>query len=469
MQWMIGDGAPRVFHATSVLLYVGVCLALFGVCRRILPFVGAWVATAFFAVHPVHVEAVANIVSQAELLAALWSIIALGIYLRARVHGRAPRPLELAAIVVLYAAAFLSKEHGVMLPAVFLAAEATVVRDRRSLRERARVLFPVGAALVVVAVALVAIRSMVLGSFIGEQMLVEVPPLARIWTMLGIVPEWVRLFLWPARLSADYSPNAVPVLTEPSLAVIPGVLVLLAGAAILIAAFRHARPAAFGLSWALIALAPVSNLFSVLVIAERTLFVPTAGVCVALGWGFARVLDWARPSTARANPSWMPASLWGVAVVLLALGTWRSARRQLVWKDNATLFAQMVNDAPMAYRAHYLYGISLFEQGRPAEGERELRTAIALNDVDSDPRNYLATQYRMAKLYAQAIPLYREALRLRPTRPDSRYGLAHALLETGDLAGARAQVDSGLAGGQMKGYFEALRELIEQRTQAPHP
>jgi protein O-mannosyl-transferase len=466
IEWAMGGGKPWLFHATSVLLYTMVCVALYGVARRILPAAGAWTAAAIFAVHPVHVEAVANVVQQSELLAALWLVLALLLYLRARSFGRAPNALEIGAILLLYAASFLSKEHGFVLPAVLLAAEGTVVRDERPFRVRVRALVPVGIALASSAVALIALRSVVLGSLIGEQMVVEMTWPTRIWTILGIVPEWVRLFLWPAHLSADYSPPTVRVLTAPSSAIVPGILVVLVGMALVVIAMRRAKALAFGMLWAMISIIPVSNLFSGFLIAERTLFVPSAGVCLALGWLFARLLEEAAKGSLRAPPRRVAGIAWTALIAILAVGSWRSARRQVVWKDNQTLFAQMVQDSPMGYRAHYLYGTSLFAQGRMADGERELRMAIALNDVDSDPRNYLATQYRMGKLYAQSIPLYRDALRLNPYRPDSRYGLAHALLETGDLAGARIQVDSGLAGGQLKGYFEALLKEIEKRQQS---
>jgi tetratricopeptide (TPR) repeat protein len=146
-----------------------------------------------------------------------------------------------------------------------------------------------------------------------------------------------------------------------------------------------------------------------------------------------------------------------VVAMMAVLGVWRSDVRNPVWRDNLTLFTQTVQDAPLSYRAHYVYGSELFNVGRPKEGERELRRAIALARNDSDPYDFLATKYREAKLYAPAIPLYRTALEIRPTRPDARYGLALSLLETGDARGALAHADTGLAHGQLKSYFDWVR------------
>src|SRR5437879_9826599 len=66
----IGHGIPVPFHAANILLYALVSVFVFLLARRLLPLWAAWLAAALFAVHPVHVEAVANVVGQSELLVA---------------------------------------------------------------------------------------------------------------------------------------------------------------------------------------------------------------------------------------------------------------------------------------------------------------------------------------------------------------------------------------------------------------
>ena len=62
--------------------------------------VAAWVAAALFAVHPVHVEAVANVVGQSELLVAVGVLGATILYLRDRREG----PLRARTAVAIVAA-----------------------------------------------------------------------------------------------------------------------------------------------------------------------------------------------------------------------------------------------------------------------------------------------------------------------------------------------------------------------------
>ena len=68
LQWKLGGGAPWIFHATNMALHALVTGLVFLLARRLMA--PAWAATAaiLFAVHPVHVEAVANVVGISELL-----------------------------------------------------------------------------------------------------------------------------------------------------------------------------------------------------------------------------------------------------------------------------------------------------------------------------------------------------------------------------------------------------------------
>jgi len=64
------------FHAVNLLWHAGVAVAVAALARRWTDDAGALVAGLLFAVHPLHVEAVANVVGRAELMAALFTVLA---------------------------------------------------------------------------------------------------------------------------------------------------------------------------------------------------------------------------------------------------------------------------------------------------------------------------------------------------------------------------------------------------------
>ena len=87
LQWVVGGGAAWVFHLTNIVLAVATALAVYWMALALLPPIGAWLAAALFAVHPVHVEVTGNMVGQAELMVGLSLVVAIGLYLRRRRDG----------------------------------------------------------------------------------------------------------------------------------------------------------------------------------------------------------------------------------------------------------------------------------------------------------------------------------------------------------------------------------------------
>ena len=123
---------------------------------------------------------------------------------------------------------------------------------------------------------------------------------------------------------------------------------LLGLTATLVWSWRRHPVIAFGILWAALALFPVSNLLipTGILLAERTLFLPSLGAMLAIGGAAAALLP-ALQRFGHARRSIVFAALW---LVVLA-GLVRSALRQPVWRDNQTLFAQTALDAPRSYKA----------------------------------------------------------------------------------------------------------------------
>lgn len=461
LQWAIGGGAPWMFHLTSVALYAVLCAIVLAFMLDLLGPIAAVIAATLFAVHPVHVEAVGNVVGQAELLAAVAVVGACVVYVRARRAHRLGRAAGVS-IGLLYAIACLCKEHALLLPMLLGMAELLgVARDdsakANGLAAELRTIAPLFIGLFCVAAAYLIARTLVVGELLGEKHLVPVFGVRRLWVMLVVVPPWVRLLLWPAHLSAEYSPRQIEIPGGPGPEIVVGSVILAVIAVLFWALGRKTdgtpterATARFALAWLAVTLLPVSNLFSVMLVAERTLLLPSVGAMLLVGtavsWSMNRATRPARLALAIA------------AAVLVVAGAVRSSDRQRVWRDDATLFAQTARDAPLSYRAQFFYGQLLFHDGKRAEGERHLKLAIALNPTPSDvsPLNYLATLYRDAGLCPQAVPLYEQALANDAARPDVRYGLAACLLATGRVDEARRLAQDGVRRGDLKGLFIQL-------------
>jgi hypothetical protein len=440
LQWRLGGGAPWPFHAVNVCLYLLVALAVYRLARRVLSPGPAWWAAAFFAVHPVHVEAVGNAVGQSELWAALLVALATIRYLALRRRGRIGGR-DILYVAALYLAACCFKEHAIVLPAMLVAAELVVEPGSVGHFWRRPDLYRLYAALSLTGAGFWAVHALVIGQVAGDY-----PNPAfhgagaadRFLTMLAVVPRWCVLLLAPVHLQVDYMPGEIPRAHELGALQVVGLGLLLAAAAVMIRCRHHGAPA-FGIAWTGIALLPVSNVLvpSGVLLAERTLFLPSVGAMLVLG----SVIEAA--GTRRWSAARGPAAIVGAA--LLVAGAWRSAVRQGVWRDPRSFENQLLIDAPRSYRAHWLRGVRLLRDRDVAGADAAFDTAVTLFPDDPALLVQVADRYRASGRCGEAVPLYRRSLALDARNPALRRRVAECLVLLGRGAEARAEIQAAVS------------------------
>jgi len=357
LQWTIGGGAPWIFHAGNVALHALACVLLFLLLQRLAGRTGAFVGALVFAVHAVHTEAVANIVGQAELIAACGVLAGALLWSRRSATGR-PGPGVIAGVAAGYAVAILSKESAITAPALLLAldlAQRRVAPSRSGIAAYARQVWPTMAVLAGVALAFLALRYHALGSLRGGDVAPSIPFLAHdhFWMGLRVWPEYARLLLFPQDLSSDYSPAVILPVHGWSAATLLGALLLLGVLAL--ALLTPARPEV-GLppAWFLLSILVVSNLFFPVgvTLAERILYLPSAALAFALAFAWAPLR--------RRYPARLLAAVTLVLVAALALRTWL---RNPDWRDQDAVVAAMVRDHPESYRAQWNTAVRAFARG----------------------------------------------------------------------------------------------------------
>jgi len=446
LQWQVGGGSPLAFRITSILMYAAAGFALFLLARMMLPLGAAWIAAALFMIHPVHVEAVAIAVNQSEIMVGLLACLTVLLYLRAREETGAFTPRLGALLFVLYLAATLFKETGLVIIGLIVAAELTVVRDTRPPLARLAAIRPLLLVMLLGATSFFAIRTLALGgdpvgTFTAEALVGQTIG-GRALTMLAVVPHWFRLLLWPAHLQGDYSPREIEQATTWGIDQTQGATLLLLAVLLTLLSWKRYPVIAFGLLWTGIGLFPVSNVLvpTGIVLAERTLFLPSVGMMIALGGLAALIL-------ARLRDAGRPARLVAAALfgAVLVMGTTRSASRQTVWKDQFTFWHQTTIDAPLSYRARHAMAQLLFHAGARGQAEREYRMAIALYPKTWGAQVDLADRLRLDGQCEPAIPYYRQALVIDSEHGSARASMIACLFHLGRYGEARNESREGLA------------------------
>jgi hypothetical protein len=328
----VGGRTPQSFHLGNVVLYA---LCVYVATRVVLSSgdgmapasVGGLVATAWWTAHPVHTEAVASIVGRSEILCGIFAFAAVAAVQRAVTvsdvaaagasvwigPARAQAAYLAAAVMILCAT--LSKETGITItvvcaaPDVCLLMHAAWARVGRLEHGRRHAGLPYvqRSAVRVVALAALAIGYIIarralmgvdtpLGRF-EDNPLRFIAPDQRVLTALYLATENARLLVWPWVLSCDYSFDAIPFVkttNDPRLysAVLPlfaGLLGMSVFAVWRVVAHRDPK-VVVALSWVVFPLLPSSHIVDLgLVLAERTLFLPSVGVALLLKLSIDRI------------------------------------------------------------------------------------------------------------------------------------------------------------------------------------
>lgn len=416
---------PRVYHAESLLLHAGVT-ALVVLLAATLFHASPTVALAaglLFAVHPIHTEAVAFASDLTDLLSALPFIGALLVASRARDSWRSA-----AAIVLLWMLALGAKELAITLPLaialVWWTRDLPVIRGRRRFWTSA----------LLALLLYLTLRSWIFGDFAAagaglgwDGFYPRISAAGRSLTLAA------RMLIYPWPLIADYGPAGAPEPPHPLPFIVPFLfLVLLAGSARLRA---RAPELPFALAWFAIALLPVSNLIPIpQPYAERFLYLPSVGPCIALALALDRL---------RRHHRW---SAPAILVPLLAAGALLTARRLPDWRNEGALWSSVVEALPSNPRALQNLGADFERRGDLA---RAIELYAAAHDLaprmEKVTTAYATTLHRAGRAQeALDLLIDHEAHNPLTARVAGMLGAAFA---------GRAEFERAL------GYFEISSEL----------
>lgn len=367
-----GTWAPG-FRLTSVALHAvasgaaGWCIARLAGSRAAGVFGGL-----LFAVHPVHAEAVAQLINRKDVLATLFILPSLVLWLDPR-----RRPATWLASLGFLGLAFLSKEivAAGFVPMLLLA--DLLLRDdppARRLRLAALRFAPFAlGGLVVAALAFDRIP----GAFAPERMYDKTEGAFGTYAevlraSIAAIPDQLRLLLVPVTLSADYPPPHTTGWTDPRLLLGATLLVAWVGAAL--AAVRRNPLIAFGILWVPVVYLPCSNVLPLVqfFVAERYLYAPSFGVCLLGGTAFATL--WARVQPV---PARRYATLGLAALLIVASGT-RTAVRHRDWRSGEALARASIDAGVETWRMHHMLGIVHLGDGKSREAEALLRRSAEI-------------------------------------------------------------------------------------------
>jgi Tfp pilus assembly protein PilF len=456
--WLFG-GEPWGYHALNAALHALDAVLVLALLRRLASGPGAALAGAFlFAAHAVHTEAVANVAGRAELLCAAFFLGSLLCHARAREAAPGRRAGPRLASLALYGLALLSKESALTLllaaplldlagPAPGRAAQAGQPGSPPR-PGKLRTLLAPWAGLLLVTAAWAAARLAVLGAAPLpaparlDNPLVELDAPLRGLNALAVLQRYAWLLIFPLRLSYDRSHAQIPLLAsflEPRALAVLG---LAAGELfLLLLCYRRARPTFLGLAFLAATLSAASNLLLPIgtILAERLLYLPSAGFCL-----FAAEALRAAAARLPLRPPARRAAFAGALALLVALHGARAFARAGTWQSEERLFLTDLEASPRSARVQLNAGFAFQRRGDHARALEHFARALAI-----EPRYRLARLDAAVSLAAlgradEAIAIYRAELALAPGDPEVALDLGTLYQALGQPEAAREVYEEAL-------------------------
>jgi len=444
---------PWTFHLVNVLLHGLVTVLATILTWRLLR--NRWMALlagALFAIHPLHTEVVANVVGRAELLAALWSLLALLIFLPDR-DALAGPPATRAwwhglLVAACFFAALLAKETPAALLGAILFLDlwrwAQWPAGRPTLwawlgRQCLRYHLPLWAAFG----GYLALRLNAIGLRMDPRSFHPlVNPLStanlleRIVTPFLLLAKYILLMFWPAVLSADYSaPSIMPTSNIFQPLPLLGLLITATTAAAIISYWKHsprlvAVLVLFASSYLL-----VGNLIRIgTIFGERLFYWPSVFFLMLAAYLIVRTYDrLTRIFPTALGARWARVAAGLVVAAALVAGSVRTIIRNPDWHNNLALALATAQANPQSAKACEWAGSVLLSQTKE-KWMQEFGQSLLQRATDLYPDMGLA-YWELSKYYfrqqriADGVRQLALAARYHAGKLETREGLKYVDLE----------------------------------------
>ena len=454
---------PFIGHFINVVLFGLTCVLLYFLLLKLLnyrqkdstqesflnPTLIAFMAAIFFAAHPIHTEAVANIKGRDEIMTLLGSLAAVWFSLKAFEIGDLKNQI---LAFILFFIALLSKENAitfvVITPMIYW---FFVKTDSKTALKQA---IPFAAA----SVLFILLRGAVIGNqFGGEQMELMNNPFLKLSgneyvsfsfaekfaTITYTLGKYILLLIVPHPLTHDYYPRHIGIMSFGDWQVLLSIAVYVGLIALILRGWKNRSLISFGIAFFLITLSIVSNIvFPVGTnMAERFMFMPSVGFCLVLAVLLTKI-------GTKGLTSGVNATGLGVILVIVALFGLKTITRNPAWKDNYTIFTTDIETSPNSAKLQTSVGGETIEHFKNATNEAEktaklteaighLQKALEIHPTFKNPYLLMGNGYFYMNDFDKAIASYNKALQLDPNFKDAKTNLALVYREGGKIVGQK--------------------------------
>jgi tetratricopeptide (TPR) repeat protein len=430
------------YHAVNVLLHFFNAIFAFLAVRKVLSWAGveellarilSLFAAGLFLLHPLQTESVSYVASRSETLSVFFVLAALTVYLyRETAAVSIPR---IVALLALFAAAALSKEHTVVLPALFILTDYywSFEFSPSVIWRNWKLYVPIAAG---AALALAEILRILRNNQTAGFQIQGLTWYQYFFTQCRVIWDYIRLFAVPVGQNLD------PDIDISRSLIAHGAIIGLAGllaVSVLAWIYRRRFPiGSYGWFMFLILLAPTSSFAPIRdPMAERRLYLPFIGLL------FITVEFLRRWKTSR------NALIGSLALVLVVEGAF-TYQRNLLWGSAIDIWKDTVAKSPQKLRPRFQLAFAELQSGACSDSVNDFQKAASLEPATDDLLVDWALAYDCAGSPQQAIAKFQEAAAHHPdghvySQIGMEYGKMGKYPEALDALATAQRLDAGFA------------------------
>ena len=366
----------------------------------------AFFTSAIFLLHPIQTQPVNYIIQRATLLATFFYIASLSLYVKARLKQK-ERPsshiwkVYYSGSLLMAVISMLSKEIAITLPLAVFLYEFCFLRIKKDFRWK--YFTPFFIIMLIMSMAILFTKALDfkrLGGAVEDGSSLSVLPY--FLTQAKVKVTYLRLLFIPLNQNLDYDyPIAKSIFEIPVIfSFLVLFFILLAG----IRLFHKHKLISFGIFWFFITLLPESGIIPIKdIIFEHRLYLPMAGFSLFL---VSTVYYLFGAKTLK--------PMVAILLIIIACYSVLTYRRNSIWKDEFTLWNDVIRKSPKKVRPYNNRGLAYIKQGDPSQAFSDFNRAIQI-----DPHLALAyynrgLAYQKQGNLNQAISDYNRAIQINP-------------------------------------------------------
>lgn len=463
--------APMLSHGINILLFAITCVLLFYTLNQVIPKkysiqtpIGslgiAFFATLFYAAHPIHTEAVANIKGRDEVMCMLFSILSLLATIK---YVKTQNMIHLVWGVFIYFIALLSKENAItffaVIPLTYFFFTKAKTKDY---------VLTLGLYAIPVAVFLL-LRS----KFTQAGLTQDSPEILnnpfllakgteRFATAVLTFLYYFKLLVFPHPLTHDYYFNQIPYVDAGDIKFVASFLLNLGLLVYALLNLKKKSIASYAILFYFITFSIASNLlFTVGVLMnERFIYMSSLGFCILLSF---LVIQ------SRERFKLSQNAVLGIFVVILSLYSYKTFSRNFDWKDSFTLFRRDVVHSPNSAKIQTSVGGDLTKAAdsdikalRDSGMIKSFFNDLSNGSKSSDELNAMAMQPDSTvrkMLLDSSIAHLNEALRVYPNHSNAWLLLGNAMYKRNHKPEEVIPIYERAGATRVGGYYDAYFNL----------